>query len=492
MPNLPEIPVVKIPGFRPWVHKVMPGVYDDTLSYYELLAKVVGYLNQMNDQQNEIIDWMEKVVGEQNADIEMLKKAFITFRGDMVKAFEEFKKDVTDSLLGDKVGEILKEWLEDGKLADIINKDVFDMKADKEYVDEELKKVRDDVDETVKEVEEALDKISQSKSTVTYKTVSLTITNNSKDDGYYNDIFDVLKRDNASCVLVILANMPDGFKGHTFDRIAEEKIQRVIDLAKAKDVKIDMIKPHKVENWSDSSNRVNVNPDDLNLHFSNWTNELLYYSAIAGKNGIPYLCISCEEEKLTNGNQALWEMMTSSLKQQNPDIKLTSALTYIEMGKAIDLAKLNQKHQITYLDIIGCNLYNSLSTAVVTSPTQVNIEDLNRAWAYSNSKQKYEGYMALLNGFYGKDIFITELGAMHYADALVSNVTDMTTDWTNKELWSFVAVGLYYKSLFNTIGNMPYVKGVSVWGTDLTYIYWADTGTSYAEQVIKDYYGGIL
>lgn len=130
------IPIIKTPGFRPWVHKVMPGVYDDTLSYYELLSKVVGYLNQMNDQQNEIIDWLETVVGEQNKDIEMLKKLFISFRGDMVREFEQFKKDVTDSLLGEKVGEILSKWYDDGKLAEIINKEVFDMKADKKDFDE--------------------------------------------------------------------------------------------------------------------------------------------------------------------------------------------------------------------------------------------------------------------------------------------------------------------------------------------------------------------
>lgn len=148
----PNVPIVKYENFRPWVQKVMPGVYDDTLSYYELLSKVVAYLNQMNDQQNEIITWLETVVGEQNKDIEMLKKLFITFRGDMTRAFEEFtknitdrqnqfEKDIQDKVLAVKVGEILQGWYDDGKLADIINKDVFDMKADKEYVDTEFKKV---------------------------------------------------------------------------------------------------------------------------------------------------------------------------------------------------------------------------------------------------------------------------------------------------------------------------------------------------------------
>lgn len=141
-----EIPIVKYHNFRPWVQKVMPGIYDDTLSYYELLSKVVAYLNQMNDQQNEIIDWIHSTMDEQNKDIEMLKKLFISFRGDMTRAFEEFtknitdqqnqfEKDITDKVLGVKVGEILQEWFDNGKLAEIINKEVFDMKADKKDLD---------------------------------------------------------------------------------------------------------------------------------------------------------------------------------------------------------------------------------------------------------------------------------------------------------------------------------------------------------------------
>ena len=39
-----EIPA-KVDSFRFWCQKVLPLVYDDSLSYYELLCKVVNYLN---------------------------------------------------------------------------------------------------------------------------------------------------------------------------------------------------------------------------------------------------------------------------------------------------------------------------------------------------------------------------------------------------------------------------------------------------------------
>lgn len=49
-------PNVTIPSplqpFRYWCQKVLPLVYDDSLSYYELLCKVVDYLNNMGDDVN--------------------------------------------------------------------------------------------------------------------------------------------------------------------------------------------------------------------------------------------------------------------------------------------------------------------------------------------------------------------------------------------------------------------------------------------------------
>ena len=60
-----EIPS-KVNNFRFWCQKVLPLVYDDSLSYYELLCKVVNYLN------NTIAD-----VNTLGADVDNLHKAFI-------------------------------------------------------------------------------------------------------------------------------------------------------------------------------------------------------------------------------------------------------------------------------------------------------------------------------------------------------------------------------------------------------------------------------
>lgn len=46
----------KIERLRYWCHKVLPLVYDDSLSYYELLCKVVAKLNEMAETVNDLAD----------------------------------------------------------------------------------------------------------------------------------------------------------------------------------------------------------------------------------------------------------------------------------------------------------------------------------------------------------------------------------------------------------------------------------------------------
>lgn len=45
--------------FNFWCHKVLPLVYDDSLSYYEVLCKVVKYINDLIEQDKIITDELE-------------------------------------------------------------------------------------------------------------------------------------------------------------------------------------------------------------------------------------------------------------------------------------------------------------------------------------------------------------------------------------------------------------------------------------------------
>ena len=50
-----------LPYFKFWCQKVIPLVYDDSLSYYEVLCKVVDYINGLIDSDKEIVGEIDKL-----------------------------------------------------------------------------------------------------------------------------------------------------------------------------------------------------------------------------------------------------------------------------------------------------------------------------------------------------------------------------------------------------------------------------------------------
>lgn len=48
-----------LPYFKFWCMKVIPLVYDESLSYYEVLCKVVKYINDLIDSDKEIVENIE-------------------------------------------------------------------------------------------------------------------------------------------------------------------------------------------------------------------------------------------------------------------------------------------------------------------------------------------------------------------------------------------------------------------------------------------------
>lgn len=89
--------------FRFWCQKVLPLVYDDSLSYYELLCKVVQYLNDTIENM--------RLSGE---DIDNLHYAFVMLQDYTNEYFSRL--DVQEEINGK-----LDEMAEDGTLEDLIN-----------------------------------------------------------------------------------------------------------------------------------------------------------------------------------------------------------------------------------------------------------------------------------------------------------------------------------------------------------------------------------
>lgn len=51
----------KLKHFRFWCQSVLPLVYDDSLSYYEVLCKVVDYINKLIDTDKEIFEDIDEL-----------------------------------------------------------------------------------------------------------------------------------------------------------------------------------------------------------------------------------------------------------------------------------------------------------------------------------------------------------------------------------------------------------------------------------------------
>ncbi|QWT50668.1 hypothetical protein DLn1_00025 [Bacillus phage DLn1] len=121
--NIPKYPFPSYDG-SPY-RRYLPSAYDPSMSIYEQMVQVIERLNQMGIYIGRLVEWLDQVTGTQNERIEKLEKEW--------GIFEDY---IVNVLLEKKLVEILKQWLDDGTLAEIINKEVFDMKADKEIVHE--------------------------------------------------------------------------------------------------------------------------------------------------------------------------------------------------------------------------------------------------------------------------------------------------------------------------------------------------------------------
>lgn len=71
--------------FRFWCQKVLPLVYDDSLSYYEVLCKVVNYINNLIETDRELIGDVETLKAEMKVVQEWIANFDTTFAEEMVR-----------------------------------------------------------------------------------------------------------------------------------------------------------------------------------------------------------------------------------------------------------------------------------------------------------------------------------------------------------------------------------------------------------------------
>lgn len=78
--------------FHFWCQKVLPLVYDESLSYYEVLCKVVDYLNHMLDDVNNIVQDYDELKNELN---------------EIQKWIQNFSTDYLEKLIAEKIATMI-------------------------------------------------------------------------------------------------------------------------------------------------------------------------------------------------------------------------------------------------------------------------------------------------------------------------------------------------------------------------------------------------
>lgn len=79
--------------FKFWCQKVLPLVYDDSLSYYEVLCKLTNYINDMIDNNDSLI-----------ADVEQLKQEMVVVQ----EWIKNFDTTFVEELVTEYIGKVVK------------------------------------------------------------------------------------------------------------------------------------------------------------------------------------------------------------------------------------------------------------------------------------------------------------------------------------------------------------------------------------------------
>lgn len=102
----------RLKRFKFWCQPILPLVYDDSLSYYEVLCRVVDYLNQVIENENDISEYLKEI----DSDIETLKSDIVFIKtelekvknGDYVSLYLDSIINWIDKNLVELVGRIVK------------------------------------------------------------------------------------------------------------------------------------------------------------------------------------------------------------------------------------------------------------------------------------------------------------------------------------------------------------------------------------------------
>lgn len=272
-------------------------------------------------------------------------------------------------------------------------------------------------------------------------------------------------------------------------KMADSRVINAIVRAREFGVKVNMLKPHLGINWSDGTERYNLTPSDMDTMMNKWKDIVVSYAGICNSYNIPVLCIGCEQRGMTKPEyKHYWEDIVSECKGLYPDLLLTYACDSVEG------VQYNTSCIFGLVDFIGLNLYPQWYKEVYKEG--LTYKDIMPS-AYSSYAPTGKGFKLIdrikyLYTTYKKPVYITEIGVMPYADGLVNLKSEFAYDESAPRDYRVSAI--CYESIFNTLAKSPYVIGLSLWHTKHPFCYFdyadASTGTSDAEEIVKQYVEG--
>lgn len=109
-PQLTRLSAVLIQQYE----RYLPSAFDESMSILQKLNKIIEFMNQTGDLVNSSVDLIELAIQTQDADLIQMNKEI-----------DDFRVEITDDLLPLNLDVTLSDWFANGKLASIINQQVF-------------------------------------------------------------------------------------------------------------------------------------------------------------------------------------------------------------------------------------------------------------------------------------------------------------------------------------------------------------------------------
>ncbi|MDC8307912.1 BppU family phage baseplate upper protein [Lacticaseibacillus rhamnosus] len=313
---------------------------------------------------------------------------------------------------------------------------------------------------------------------LTYKTISSTLY--SIGDGISDDNINAILRVGGTLAMPIMVTVTSSTDPNIVMQ-SDDRVQQNIDHIKGKGLDITMLKPHiGLVGGYDGLNRATYMPSDFGVFFKNWKDVMLHYAETCNKNGIPILCIGCEQEKCTDPKYITnWIDIYQSIKAKYPNLLITYAM---EGNEAKDIDGHGQIAQA--VDLVGINAYpNYINKNYDDSVTQ---DELIAGWYFEQDGNRYMDMFDNYVEKYGKPIFVTETGSMPWKDGLARLLSLQEGDQ------DFSGQAAAYQATFEAFSQNPNIIGVSIWNTNAPFNFTSPNKTTESELVLKKYFKGGL